>query len=423
MATPDERARAGMLRTMGLDNKRPDAWAEYGYKEKLTFQDFFNLYTRHGIARGVVDRIAEKVFQTAPWVIQGSKDDERKDETPWEAEFKAITEDVDVWWYFKEAYAMRMVGGWSGLILVFSNDKEGLDKEVKKGAVLTDMIPVWSGQLQPSTRDAVGNVTLWNYTPSGFDSTELQQATPTTIHPSRLYVVGDYKRGRSMLEAGYNSFVDMEKISGGSAEGTLKNAARQLHINYESDADPTKKGQPEDEVADELNEQAKALNTRSDLVLATQGAEVSALVAAMPDAEKPFNISLQTCMASVRIASRIVVGSQTGERASVEDIRDFNERCQGDREGEVSREVRGFVRHLETYKVIEEAGRITVMWDDLAEPTRGDRAALALTMAQTNQANAITGEPVYTQEMIQVAGGYDAVKIDPLGEDDDEANQ
>lgn len=416
MSTPEERARQGMLRTMGLDSKRPDAWNEYGYKEQLTFQDFFNLYTRHGIAKGVVDRIAEKVFQTAPWVIQGPKEDEKKPETPWELEFQTMAEDIDLWWYFKEAYAMRLVGGWAGMILVFGNDKGKLSEQVKGSAVITDIIPVWRGQLLPSQQDALGNVTLWNYTPTGFDSTELQKSPPATIHPSRIYIVGDYKRGRSMLEAGYNSFVDMEKIAGGSAEGTLKNAARQLHINYESDADPAKRGQPDDEVADDLNEQAKALNTRSDLVLATQGAEVSALVANMPDPEKPFNVSLQTCMASVRIASRIVVGSQTGERASVEDIRDFNERCQGDREGEVAREARGFVRHLEQYKLIEPGGRITVMWDDLAEPTRGDRAALALTMAQTNQANVATGEVIYSSETIQVAAGVKVEEIDLLPE-------
>lgn len=413
MSTPEERARAGMLRTMGLDNKRPDAWQEYGYKEQLSFQDFFNLYTRHGIAKGVVDRIAEKVFQTAPWVIQGPKEAEKKPETPWELEFQTMAEDVDLWWYFKEAYAMRMVGGWSAMLLIFSNDKGKLRDEVKKNAVLTDIIPVWRGQLQPSNTDAVGNVTLWNYTPTGFDSTDLQKAAPATIHPSRIYIVGDHRRGRSMLEAGYNSFVDMEKIAGGSAEGTLKNAARQLHINYESDANPAKRNQPDDELADELNEQAKALNTRSDLVLATQAATVNPLVATMPDPEKPFNVSLQTCMASVRIASRIVVGSQTGERASVEDIRDFNERCQGDREGDVSREIRGFVRHIETYKLIEEGGRITIMWDDLSQPAATDRAALALLMAQTNQANSVTGDIVYTPEHIQVAAG---VEVEDAGQ-------
>lgn len=417
MATPEERARAGMLRTMGLDNKRPDAWAEYGYKEKLGFQDFYNLYTRHGVAAGVVDRIAKKVFQTPPWVIQGPKEAEKKPTTAWEVEFQTLTEDTDLWYYFEEAFAMRMVGAWSALILKFDNGGETLADPVSGSPVLADLVPVWRGQLLPATRDALGNVTMWNYTPSGFDATDLENSAPTKVHPDRLYIVGDFRRGRSMLEAGFNAFVDMEKISGGAGEGYLKNAARQLHINYESDAEPTKPGQPAGDVADDLNDQAKALNTRSDLVIATQGATVSPLVAALPDPEKPFNVSLQVAMASFRTAARLVVGSQTGERASVEDIRDFNERCQGDRVGEVAREVRGLIRHLERVKAISQGGRITVMWDDLAEPTATDRAALGLTMAQTNQANAITGDAVYSADDIRIAGGHDAGAPPPLGED------
>lgn len=416
MATPEERARAGMLRNMGLDNKRPDAWAEYGYKEKLEFRDFYNLYTRHGVAAGVVDRIAKKVFQTPPWVIQGPKEAEKKPTTPWELEFQTLAEETDLWYYFEEAFAMRMVGAWSALILKFDNGGETLRDPVSGNPVLGDMVPVWRGQLLPATRDALGNVTMWNYTPSGLDATDLENSPPVQVHPDRVYIVGDFRRGRSMLEAGYNAFVDMEKVTGGAGEGYLKNAARQLHINYESEAEPTKPGQPAEDVADDLNEQAKALNTRSDLVIATQGAEVTPLVANLPDPEKPFNVSLQVAMASFRTAARLVVGSQTGERASVEDIRDFNERCQGDRVGEMSREVRGFVRHLERVKAISAGGRITVMWDDLAEPTATDRAALGLTMAQTNQANASTGDPVYSADDIRIAGGHEAGAPPSLGE-------
>lgn len=426
MSTPEQEqqwARNRLLASMGLDAKRPDAWKEYGYKEKLGFQDFFNLYARHGVAAGVIDRIAEKVFQTAPWVIQGPKEDEKKPTTEWELAFQTMAEDTDLWWYFKEAYGMRMVGAWSGLILKFANDATGatLASPVTGKPILEDLVPVWRGQLQPAERDAMGDVTMWNYTPSGFDATDLENSTPVQVHPDRLYVVGDYKRGRSKLEPGYNAFVDMEKVTGGAAEGTLKNSARQLHINYESDAQPTKPNQPEDEVQGELNEMTKALNTRQDAMIATQGATVTPLVAALPDPEPPFNVSLQVAMASFRTAARLVVGSQTGERASVEDIRDFNERCQGDREGEVSREIRGLVRHLERVKAIAPGGRITVMWDDLAEPTATDRADLALKLAQTNQANAITGDVVYSADQIQVAAGYEAQDLPPLDEDDEGA--
>lgn len=424
MATPEERSRMKLVATLGLDAKRPDAWKEYGYKETLGFNDFYNLYDRHGVAYGVVEFIAEKVFQTAPWVIQGPKEDDKKPTTDWETAFAELAETTDLWWYMKEAYAMRLVGAWSALILRFANDENELGREVAAGAILEDMIPVWRGQLQIAQRDALGNATSWNYTPEGYDATEDQTRPPVTLHPSRVYVVGDYKRGRSLLRAGFNAFVDLEKITGGAAEGTLKNSSRQLHVNFEAQAQPTSpygtSAEPEQEMLDSLNDQTRLLNSRGDSAFVTQGASVAPLVASVPDPEKPFGTSLQVAAASVRLPSRVVVGSQTGERASVEDIRNANERCQGLRTGEVAREVRGLVLHLVRYKALEDPGRITVMWDELSQPTNEDRADLALKMAQTNQANSGTGDPVYSADEIRAAAGLEAGAPEPLGEEDDE---
>ncbi len=112
-----------------------------------------------------------------------------------------------------------MVGGWAALILEFANDDGERVQEVPAGAILSGLVPVWRGQMQPATRDAMGNVLTWNYTPSGFDATDLENSPPVALHRQRVYIVGDYRRGRSVLESGYNAFVDMEKVAGGTAEG------------------------------------------------------------------------------------------------------------------------------------------------------------------------------------------------------------
>ncbi|MCP6133529.1 DUF1073 domain-containing protein, partial [Klebsiella pneumoniae] len=43
--------------------------------------------------------------------------------------------------------------------------------------------------------------------------------------------------GIPLLEAGYNKGLDLEKISGGGAEGFLKNASRQIAVEFSKETD------------------------------------------------------------------------------------------------------------------------------------------------------------------------------------------
>ncbi len=73
------------------------------------------------------------------------------------------------------------------------------------------------------------------------------------------------------------------------------------------------------------------MNRGQDQTVITKGATVTPLVATVPDPIPAFDVSLQSFCASIRIPSKIIVGNQTGERASTEDQKTFNKRCQGRR--------------------------------------------------------------------------------------------
>lgn len=135
---------------------------------------------------------------------------------------------------------------------------------------------------------------------------------------------------------------------------------------------------------DKFNEVAGEMNRGNDVLMTTQGATVAPLVTAVADPSATYNVNLQTFAASVDIPVKVLVGMQTGERASTEDQKYFNARCQS-RRGDLSFEIEDFSDKLIELKIIDAVSEKTVIWDDLNEQTGTEKLANAKTMAEINQ--------------------------------------
>lgn len=434
--------RRAMMQGMGSDDKRKCAWQEYGWKENPTFTDFFNLYERQGVAHGVVDLLNEKCFETNPWVIEGDEFDEKRPETPWEKNVRLLAKKSKLWKAFKTADTYRLVGRYAAIILQLADGKAWDSPVVGARPVIKKLIPAWEGQLTPDNIETdpqsanYGEPQFWQYKEG-----DVKQATADDsiaprnlkIHPDRIIIIGDWRAGSSFLKAGYNAFVNLEKIEGGSGESFLKNAGRQMHVNYERDVNLAQIARDYglkdvSELKTLFDEEAKSLNTGGDRLMITQGATATPLVSVVPDPQPHYDISIQTVAASTRMPAKVIVGMQTGERASVEDLKQFNKRGQGRRVADLSDDSDQIVEHLIRVKVIEPApnGEFTTMWDDLTESTQAEKLAFADQMATINQKNAGTGEPpVYLSTEMREVSGFDndndiQSQRDELGEQVDE---
>ncbi|SFQ99010.1 hypothetical protein SAMN04487773_0900 [Enterobacter sp. kpr-6] len=419
-------ARARMLAanpTMGLDAKRNSAWCEYGFKEDLTFDDLYRLYRRGGIAHGAVRKITGTCWLSNPEIIEGEKADETRNVTDWERRAKGIFTHR-FWRAFAEADLRRLVGRYSGILLHIRDGKDW-NLPVTRGKGLEKITVAWAGALVPVEWDTglnsrtYGQPKMWQYMerlPNG-------STRRVDVHPDRVFILGDYSTDAiGFLEPAYNPFVSLEKVEGGSGESFLKNAARQLNINFDREIEfsnlASMYGVSVEELQEKFNEAAVEVNRGNDALLTTQGATVTPLVSAVADPGPTYNVNLQTAAAALDIPTKILVGMQTGERASTEDQRYFNARCQS-RRGDLSFDIEDLCDKLVALGILDAVPQKTVIWDDLNASSGAEKLASAKLMADINSASIATGEQPFTGEEIRVAAGYEG-SPEPLEEDDEE---
>lgn len=429
--------RTAFIAQAGLDEKRPQAWREYGYPAQLTFRDFYRAYDRQGLAHGVVHLLADKCMETPPRIVQDGEDESAEAETPWEKEFAAFAKRVKLWRAIHRADVRRLVGHFSAILLHIADSKQW-DAEATPNKKVVKLTPVWEGQLTASsfdedeTSETYGDVLEWIYDESAVldEDTDLRRARKLTVHHSRIVLVGDYYGGRSFLKAGYNSLINMEKILGGSGESFLKNASRQLHLGFDKDVDLAKiaktYGVPVDELQTVFDQAARDVNQGIDSILVTQGGTASPLTSSVPQPQEHYNVNLQDAAAAFQIPAKIISGMQTGERASTEDARQFNQRCNGRRAGDLTDDTARIIEHLIKWGLITPPpnSEFTVVWDDLTAPTAGEKLDLVGKMADVNQKMIATGSLVFeTEEMREAAGFENNEAVVPLPESDEEDDE
>lgn len=413
------RARAMALNPgMGLDAKRSSAWCEYGFKEDLTFDDLYKLYRRGGIANGAVNKLVTNCWRTNPEVIEGDISDEAREETEWEKASKQLFTHR-FWRAFAKADTRRLVGRWAG-ILLHIKDSKNWNEPVIKGKTLQKITPVWASALQVGSRDGNGSITNWQYTETLSDGSTARR----DIHPDRILIIGDMSDDEiGFLEPGYNACVSLEKVEGGSGESFLKNAARQQNINFDKEVDfnnlASMYGVTVDELQERYNEAAREINRGNDALLITQGAQITSMVSAVSDPSPTYSVNLQTFSSSVDIPSRIIVGNQSGERASTEDQIYFNGRCQS-RRGDLSFDIEDLVDKLIYLQALKPVSKFSIVWDELNEQSPSDKLDNAVKMSNINQTSLASGEAVFSGDEIRVAAGYQPMGNDVLGEDDEE---
>ncbi|HEB9655277.1 TPA: DUF1073 domain-containing protein [Yersinia enterocolitica] len=439
------------------NTKRTKLWDEFGYPDTVNFDMLYRAYRRNSAAYAGVHKTLDSCWVDKPVVIEGPEADESKQTTKWE---KTVTQLLKKHWAkIKDADRRNMVGRYSALILQVKDGRawsEPVDTALVKMlglAAFVKLIPVWESQIKPGNYDTdTFSPTyqqpvnyMFNEQPVGNDGT-YGQVRSITVHPDRVIILAEGSEDDNILsgiplnEAGYNDLLDIEKTKGGSAEGFLKNASRQLGIEFSKETDmATLKKAAIDagfkDLGDALNDKIARMNRGSDSALVMQAGQASVLSVAAADPTPSWTVSANSYASTIRCPFNILFGKQTGNLASTEDKKAWAATCNERRNSFMSWLITAVIEKWCNIGIISQpkTNEITVVWSDLLAPGDSEKldnmAKMADIAQKTQQAY---GTPAVEINEVRAAGELDPIKEpiepnpnapptgkDPLNGDDD----
>lgn len=411
------------------NTKRGRLYQEFGYPIHLTFDDFHRAYRRNAVAGAAVKRMVDGCWEDMPEIYEGSDAKKATKQTDWDKRINKLLKRH--WQQVKGADRRNLVGRYSALLLQIK-DSQAWDQPVDttiagqlKERALVRMIPVWEAQLDPvrwdedANSETFGQPTMYSYVELSVGGrNDGRPGRIINVHPDRIIILaegsddGNLFSGTSLLEEGFNKLLDIEKVSGGASEGFLKNASRQLNFNFSEktqfSALARALGVKEDQLADAMDNQVRRLNENLDAANIMQAGDASVLSVEAADPEPTWRTALSEFCATVPIPLKVLVGMQTGERASTEDMKDWAKTRKGRREGFLTDVITDLVTRFWTLGFIEQptSAEITVEWSDLLAPSEADKIDNMNKMAEVavKTTNAFSRSAISENE-VREAGG------------------
>jgi hypothetical protein len=415
-------------------------YVDFGYPTELDFSQLYSMFCRNGIAAAAINKTVLKTWQDNPFLLEKERDGSQKggeNETTLEREIRQRFDDLRLWARLAEADRRSLVGEYAAVILRFA-DSKNFDQPVDRvsGGLdgLVEVIPVWQAQLDVAEWDTVessltyGQPSMFSFKESAVGGTKGKQRQ-FNVHPDRVIIWSSDGtiHGRSLLEPGYNDLLTIEKVSGAGGEGFWKNAKAAPVLEMDPDARITDMakamGVTESEIADKMNAQVADWQKGFDQLLMLQGIQAKTLSVTLPSPEHFYGVPLQSFAASINMPVKILVGMQTGERASKEDADEWAQTNMSRRANQVVPTIMELVRRLERVGILPEKDWF-LDWPDLTEASMVEKIERANKMADTNQK---MGNSVYvfTDDEIRAAVGFEPLSdADKYRDDmtDDEAN-
>ncbi len=293
-----------------------DMWAIFGYPDDITIKDFRNKYQRGDIATRIVDAYPNACWSNQPFLVEDEDDQEL---TQWESEAVDFFKAINFWQHIRKLDRLVNLGSYAVLYLGFK-DGSDLSNKVNPGTelayikALAEDVALVDSLVDDVTDPRFGLPLTYKI--------QLKKDKDTIVHYSRVIhvaerTIDDESKGQGILYSIWNKLIDLEKLSGGSAEVFWLNARAGLSIEVDADTDIG-------DDADYMKEQVDKFQHNLSRVMRTKGVKVNTLSQTVASPEHQFDLCISLIAGTTAIPKRILLGNEAGELASTQDENNWN---------------------------------------------------------------------------------------------------
>lgn len=306
-------------------NKR-DIFAVAGYPSdaNLGYEQFYALYKRGDIAGRIVDMPPSTTWKKPPEVsVEGVESSNFVDD------FENLAKRLRLWNRLERVDRLSGIGRYGVLLIGVSGDDVELRQPLETVASPEDIVYL------SAYPEEDAHIEVWDTSPFSprFGHPELYKlslssgvpgfSTPDVlVHHSRVIHIAedlltDDVFGRPRLERVYNRLMDLEKVTASTGEAYWQLAVRILTGRLDAEAEISEKDL--DSMRDAMEEIVHDLRRQ----FLGAGAELEWLQSSPPDPKSAADMYMFLIAAAAGIPKRILFGTETGERASTQDERQW----------------------------------------------------------------------------------------------------
>lgn len=423
-----------------------DLYAAFGWPSDITFDHFLGMYQRGGIASRIIKAAPKATWRDAP-VIRDEKGDSaqkqdkdkkaNKNYSPFVESIEDLFERMRIFHYLERADRLAGIGQYSVLVMGFA-DGQLMHMPLSGKQKLIFLQPYMEKSAQVAELE--NNPADPRY---GLPRTyRVQQQAPAAggrlntrsllVHHSRILHVAEGCEendiyGTPKLLSVFNNLMDLQKVSGASAETFWLNARGAVNFSIDKDAsigeEMLKKMKTE---VDEFQHQLRRMMT-------TQGVTAQQLNSTIADPKGNFDIQIAQISAASEIPQRILLGNEQGQLASGQDENNWADRIDERRKNHATPTLlRPFMQKMiETGNIEEPDGEFWIEWPETAlSPEK--IAAINLQKAQTltTYANSPAASTIVPPQEFRTdylgmtpESEYEIEELDPLDEADDQVEE